>query len=113
MATRRQVVSSTGPREPAASQVVKRLKEFPNTIGHCTDTSYANGEPRAPGWFTVSAKLGLWNIVYKDPDAGASLRVQGPTLDDALELGEIMLGDPQTPWEVDQYLVRTARKRKK
>lgn len=113
MAERRTVFTRTGVREPAASQVVKRLKEFPNTVGHCTDTAYGSGEDRTPGWFTVSAKLGMWNIVYKDPDAGASLRVQGPTLDDALELGEVMLGDPLTPWEVDQWLVKTAKRKKK
>lgn len=113
MSLRRQVPDKNQAREPAAPTGTKWLIHFPNILKHCTDQAYENGDPRVPGWITVSAKSGRWSIVCKDPDAGASLRCEGFTVDEALELTEIMLGDPLTPWEVDKWLSEQRRKKKK
>jgi hypothetical protein len=44
-------------------------------------------------------------VTYYDPDSGTRLPCRGATLDQALTLGEQLLGVEEAPWEGDKYLM--------
>lgn len=102
---------NNGPVHLAAVET-EVLGEFPHIIAHCSVVRYDDGEPRQPGWLVTRTLGASWQIVAKDPDAGAQLSSVGPTHDDALAGLELLLGSDDAPWEVDKWLSQGKAKKK-
>lgn len=83
------------------SDLFEKLGEL---IKHAAITRYDDGDPRKPGWFTVKTMGSAWVIQVKDPDAALSLSATAQTLDDALQLANLLLGSEEAPWEPDPFL---------
>lgn len=75
-------------------------------VKHCCVTKYDDGEPRKAGWFTVKTMGAAWVVQVKDPDAALSFSATSQTLDDALQLADLLLGSDEAPWEPDPWLKR-------
>lgn len=87
---------------PSASTLWPKL---PATRAFIHDTAYEDGTARIPGYITIRNKVTTIEITYYDPDSGTRLPCRGSTLDQALTLGEQLLGVEEAPWEVDKYLM--------
>lgn len=79
-------------------------------VGHMGVTRYDDGEPRKPGWVTISTMGSSWKVVCKDPDSCAQMTALGTTLDDALTLADLLLSSEEAPWEPDAFLAKTKKK---
>jgi len=81
---------------------------------HLSATSYGDGSARTPGSLAVRNKGTSYEVTLYDHDAGLRCPVVGPTLKDALEQCEVILGAAEAPWVVDEYLTSlNARKKKR
>lgn len=107
---------------PKNTSGVKHLAAIESTIfakchgvvKHCSITQYEDGEPRKPGWITIKTLGSAWQVEAKDPDSCLSLRVLENSLDEALELLNLLLESEEAPWELDTWLQQqAARNRKK
>lgn len=77
-----------------------------NLVSHCAVTRYDSGKPRKTGWFTIKTMGASWVVQVKDPDSCQSLQAIGQTLDDALALADLLLGQDSGPWEYDKFLAQ-------
>lgn len=75
-------------------------------VKHCCITRYDDGSPRVPGWVSIKTIGGVWQVEAKDPDTCQFLRVQQPSLDDALTLMALLLDSEDAPWEHDPWAAR-------
>lgn len=82
-------------------------------VKHCAVTRYDDGDPRQPGWITLKTLGGVWQIEAKDPDTCQFLRVQQPSLDDAITLLALLLDSDEAPWEHDPWAARQKSTKKK
>lgn len=82
-------------------------------VKHCAVTQYDDGEPRKPGWVTIKTFGSAWQVEAKDPDSCLSLRVVENSLDEALELLNLLLESDEAPWEQDTWLMQQSLKNKK
>lgn len=73
-------------------------------VKHCSITRYDDGDARKPGWITIKTMGSAWVVTVKDPDAALSMSATGQSLDDALQLADLLLGSDEAPWEPDQWL---------
>lgn len=89
------------------------LGKHHSLVAHCADTSYDDGTPRLPGWWTVKTMGSAWIVEVKDPDTCCRLVVVQQTLDDALTLASLLLDAEEAPWEPDPWLTAAKAKRKK
>lgn len=80
--------------------------QLPSLVAHCTTTKYDDGDPRQPGWFTVKTMGAAWMVMVKDPDSCAQFSATASTLDDALQLAELLLSADEAPWEPDPWAKR-------
>ncbi len=83
------------PAIPASSTLWPKL---PATRAFLHDTQYEDNSPRTPGYLTVRNKVSSMEVTFYDPDSGCRLPVRGRTLDEALTLGEQLLGVEEAPW---------------
>lgn len=81
-------------------------------VAHCAVLRYEDGDPRAPGWFTVTTAGSLWRVTVKDPDSSASFVVTAPTIDEALTMVSLLLETDEAPWEHDPWLQKATKKKK-
>jgi len=93
---------------PLESDVLGRLHAL---VAHCGVTRYDDGDPRRPGWFTVSTLGSAWKVVVKDPDGCCQLSAVANTLDDALALADLLVSSEEAPWEPDPFLKRMGTKK--
>lgn len=82
-------------------------------VEHCCCLQYEDGEPRAPGWFTVRTNGAAWQCVVKDPDSASSFTTVAQSVDEALASAALLLGCEEAPWEPDQWLAATKARTKK
>lgn len=80
------------------------LSKLPELVKHAAITKYDDGEPRKTGWWTVKTMGSAWVVQVKDPDAALSFSVMAQSLDDALQLADLMLASDEAPWEPDPFL---------
>lgn len=104
--------------EGKASQHVAALEselfvKLHSLVAHCAVTQYDDGDRREPGWFSVRTFGSVWQVEIKDPDTCQSMRVQQPTLDDALLLAALLLDSEDAPWEHDPWLASKKRPKSK
>lgn len=113
MPIRRRVADPSSLAAPEASSATTYLTLSPLLIEFVTATSYDDGAPRVPGYFTVRIRGTEWEITLYDPDGGVRLPVRAPTVDDALLAVEVAVGSQDAAWEPDQYLLGQLAKRPK
>ena len=82
-------------------------------IEHCALRSYADGETREPGWFTVKTQGAAWIVQVKDPDTCSSFQAVAATPDKAFELAAALLASDDAPWEHDKWLADSKSRLKK
>lgn len=82
-------------------------------VAHCAVTQYDDGDPREVGWITVKTFGSVWQVEAKDPDTCQYIRVQQPTLDEALMMLALLLDSEDAPWERDVWAEQQRAKRRK
>lgn len=104
------VTPALKPALPSASTMMAKspaLREF------ITATTYEDGTPREPGYFTLRNRGFTFELTVYDPDSGTRLAVRAPKIDDVLSMTEQLLGVEEAPWEQDRYLTEQLEGRKK
>lgn len=89
------------------------LAQHHSIVKHCAITRYDDGDPRQVGWVSIRTVGGVWQVEAKDPDTCQFLRVQQPSLDDALTLLALLLDSEDAPWEHDAWAARQKPRQKK
>jgi len=89
------------------------LTKHHSIVAHCAVTKYDDGTPRVPGWITIRTFGTVWQVEAKDPDSLQLIRVQQPSLDDALTMMALLLDSDDAPWETDNWAVQQASRKKK
>lgn len=82
-----------------ASLDSKALQMYPAIVDSIGLLQYEDGSPRQPGYLGVWVQGSAWVTRITDKDAEATLTTEGKTLDEALELLNLMLGADDAPWE--------------
>lgn len=103
---KRKVISqgiAKGGQKSLVSQDTKAFGKFPAVMSHIGDVVYDDGSPRKPGTVTVRTLGTSWQLIAKDPDAGAQLVALGQTVDEAMILLDRLLGAEDAPWELDPF----------
>lgn len=108
---RRNAPSATAPA-PQLPLPMAVLVNSPLLAEHITLTRYEDGTARTPGSFKVDNLGTAFRVTVYDHDAGLRCPVTGPTLEEALEAVEVMLGTIDAPWEVDRFLSEQNAKKK-
>lgn len=98
------------PALPAASTMLAKLPALREFV---TATSYEDGTPRVPGYFTLRNRGATFELTAYDYDSGCRLVVAGNELDRAFQLLEQLLGVEEAQWEPDRYLMDLLAKRTK
>lgn len=80
-------------------------------VAHCATTRYEDGDPRQPGWITITSQGSTWKVTVKDPDAAASFVVIAPTIDEALGMAALLLDSDDAPWAHDKWLAKGQKKK--
>lgn len=88
---------------PQASLSTKVLLKYQNLVQHLALSQYDDGSPRSPGVLILFATGTSWRCVIKDPDTTAKLVITQESLDELLGAADLLLGSPDTMWEIDQY----------
>lgn len=83
------------------SDILSKCHEL---VKHMAITRYDDGDPRRPGWITLKTMGSAWVVQVKDPDAALSLSATAQSIDDALQLADLLLGSDEAPWEPDPFL---------
>ena len=110
---KKQPPSNTGGQKHLAGIESNILAKCHALVKHCAITQYDDGEPRKPGWITLKTFGSAWQVEAKDPDSCCSLRVVENSLDEALELLNLLLESEEAPWELDSWLQQQALKNRK
>lgn len=113
MPIRRRAVDPLTLAAPEASSETTYLTLNPLLVEFATATSYDDGAPRVPGYFTVRIRGTEWECTLYDPDGGVRLPVRAPTVDDMMLAVETALGTESASWEPDQYLLKQLAQRPK
>lgn len=113
MAVRRRSAPSDKVPPPPLPMPMAVLVNSPLLAEHLVVTKYDDGTVRVPGSFRVENIGSAFRVTVYDHDAGLRLPCTGPTLEEALEQVEVMLGTPDAPWEIDRYLSEQVAKRTK
>lgn len=113
MPIRRRAVDPLTLAAPEASSETAYLVLNPLLIEFLTATSYDDGAPRVPGYFTVRIRGTEWEMTLYDPDGGVRLPLRAPCVDDVMTAAEAALGTENSSWEPDQYLLKQLAQRPK
>lgn len=81
----------------------KLMLKHQNLVQHLAVSQYDDGTPRRPGLMILFTTGTSWRVVLKDPDTNGKLVVTQETLDEVLSAADLLLGSPDTMWEIDQY----------
>lgn len=108
---RRQPAVAGGTVLPALPSVSTLLAKLVNLRAFCSETSYDDGSPRQPGYFTFRNRVTVYEVTVYDPDSGTRLVVRGPDWDKTFLSVEQLLGAADAPWEMDKYLSEQLAKR--
>lgn len=96
-----------------AAVETKVLLRFRGLVEHLAIVRYADGTLRQPGRMTISVQGSSWQVEVKDPDTCSFIRVVQASLDEALQLANQLVMAEETAWEVDQWAMERAAKKKK
>jgi len=110
---RRAAPAESNPLTKALPALSVMLGKLPALREFITATSYDDGSPRQPGYFTFRNRTTTFEVTAYDVDAGLRLACRGEKIDDAFALLEQLLGVEDAPWEVDNYLMEQAKRRAK
>lgn len=114
MLARRKVADGQGEGVQSAAPLDwKTIAKLHNIILHLATTKWDDGTPRKPGRMTVETRGALWQVQLSDLDACAVLRVNGPTLPEALQAANLLLESPDTLWEPAPWLQESKVKGKR
>lgn len=113
MAVQRRSAPSDKTPPPPLPVPLAVLVNSPLLAEHITATKFEDGLVRVPGSFKVENIGTAFRVTVYDHDAGLRLPVTGPTLEEALQEVETILGVPDAPWEVDRYLSEQVARRGK
>lgn len=113
MPIKKRVAGEDLPPIPALSIESAILKKCPLVMEFCTATAYEDGSARQPGYYTMRNRTIEFELTVYDPDAGMRLTVRSREHDRCFHGMEVLLGAPDTQWEVDRYLWEHRPKEKK
>jgi len=108
---RRQVAAPGEHKLPALPMASTILAKLPALREFLTATEYEDGGNRQPGYMTMRNRGTTFEVTLYDPDSGHRIACRGTSFDETLLLAEKLLGTPEAPWEVDQYLTDQLAKR--
>lgn len=110
----RKLASTTGivaiPQLPGVSKIFAKC---PRVLEFMSATAYDDGSPRKPGYLTWRNRGHCYELTAYDPDSGLRLPVSGPDVDHVYGALEGLLGAPDAPWQVDDYLMGQLTKKKR
>jgi len=90
------------------------LGQFPALVAHLVTSRFDDGTPRTPGTMLVKTMGSSWVVVLKEPDAALQMQVMAQTVDDVMELAELLISGDKAPWETDRWQQdRNKREKKK
>lgn len=75
------------------------LGKFPAVLDSIALLQYDDGSPRQSGYLGVWIQGTAWVVRLTDKDAEATLTCEGKTVDEALDLLNLLLGADDAPWE--------------
>jgi len=107
------VGGSMGNEKHLVDMQTELLKGHMSLMEHMGFRMYDDGDPRDPGYVTISTNGAAWVVTVKDPDSGYSFKVVGATIDQALDTAALHLACDEAPWELDKWLLDALKKKKK
>lgn len=113
MGVKKRVQTGDLPTLPFLSVETTLMKKQPLLIEFVSATTYEDGSPRTPGYYTVRNRMIEYECTLYDPDSGQRIAIRAREVDKMWLGVEAILGAQDAPWEVDRYLFEQLEQKNK